>query len=312
MSATTFLPFHDGELEAQRLAGAAARVAAIRDHMPEQHRSFFALLRYAFLGMLDRDGWPIATMLAGSTGFISTPNDRTLRIAATIDHHDPAAPHFNIGGAIGLLGLDLETRRRNRANGVIAARDDGGLVMSVRESFGNCPQYIQAREVASAPVVDRPASAFTTLDEAHRAFIRSADTLFIATNSGPVRGAAGGADVSHRGGRPGFVRVDGDTLTIPDFAGNRYFNTLGNLVLAPRAALLFLDFERGDLLQLQGEATVDWTVDANQAIAGAERLVRFRVRRGWLRAGAAPLRWTFRGYAPTTERTGSWPSSDAA
>ena len=66
------------------------------------------------------------------------------------------------------------------------------------------------------------------------------------------RGAAYGADISHRGGRPGFVRVDGDVLTIPDFRGNRYFNTLGNLIAEPRASLLFVDFETGDLLQLQG------------------------------------------------------------
>ena len=41
-------------------------------------------------------------------------------------------------------------------------------------------------------------------------------------------------DISHRGGRPGFVRVDGDVLTIPDFRGNRYFNTLSNLLLEQR------------------------------------------------------------------------------
>ena len=88
----------------------------------------------------------------------------------------------------------------------------------------------------------------------------------------------GGLDVSHRGGPPGFVRVDGDVLTIPDYRGNRYFNTLGNLLLEPRAALLFVDFARGEMLQLQGRGDVAWD---EADLPGAERTWRFTVERGW-------------------------------
>src|SRR3546814_14766932 len=67
-----------------------------------------------------------------------------------------------------------------------------------------------------------------------------------------------GADVSHRGGRPGFVRVTEDdgrsVLTIPDFSGNQFFNTLGNIAINPRAGLLFVDFATGDLLTLTGRS----------------------------------------------------------
>ena len=60
-----------------------------------------------------------------------------------------------------------------------------------------------------------------------------------------------GVDVSHRGGKPGFVRIDDDkTLTFPDFSGNYHFNTMGNILLNPLAGLLFIDFEQGDLLYL--------------------------------------------------------------
>jgi hypothetical protein len=54
-------------------------------------------------------------------------------------------------------------------------------------------------------------------------------------------------------------------LTIPDFRGNRFFNTLGNLVSDPRAALLFVDFETGDLLHLQGRVEIDWSPTAAMA-----------------------------------------------
>jgi len=94
-------------------------------------------------------------------------------------------------------------------------------------------------------------------------------------------------------------------LTIPDFRGNRYFNTLGNLVAEPRASLLFVDFETGDLLQLQGSAQVDWKAAAVEQIAGAERLWRFHVARGWRRKAASPLRWVFVEYARTTLQTGT-------
>ena len=72
----------------------------------------------------------------------------------------------------------------------------------------------------------------------------SADPAHVSLAPGPLAAPqpTGGMDVSHRGGRPGFVKLDGDTLVVPDFRGNRYFNTLGNLVSDPRAALVFVDF----------------------------------------------------------------------
>ena len=100
--------------------------------------------------------------------------------------------------------------------------------------------------------------------------------------------------------------VAGDTLAIPDFSGNRYYNTLGNLLGEPRASLLFVDFATGDLLQLQGRATIDWSAQAAAPVDGAQRLWRFEVARGWRRRAAVALRWSFIDYSPATLGTGSW------
>lgn len=297
-------PFHDGELRAQELAGGGARHAAIRDFMPDQHREFFALLRYIFVSIVDDEGRPHATALTGEVGFVTSPDAISLHIAALPDANDPARRFFKIGARIGLLGLDLSTRRRNRANGVIVAIDKDGLTIAVRESFGNCPQYIQTRDVRRADSSAGAAIPFATLDGAPGAMIASADTLFIATAA-----PQGGADMSHRGGRPGFVRIEGDMLTIPDFRGNRYFNTLGNLTVDPRAALLVVDFSTGDVLQAEGEAEIDWRTDSAAAFPGAERLWRLTVTNGWLRPNALPLRWSFRDFSPMTERAGTWASA---
>jgi uncharacterized protein len=298
--------FHPDELEAQRCAGGGAQMAGIRSFMPDQHRSFFELLPNIFVATRDASGWPLATMLTGAPGFVHTPDATTLRIEALPDAEDPAAPTFTAGGEIGLLGIDFGTRRRNRANGHIGSRDAGGFSVAVALSFGNCPQHIHRRQVRLATPAPQTVETLGGLDPEAQALIDNAETFFIASAAAPGGGAAGGCDISHRGGRPGFVRIDGDTLTIPDFRGNRYFNTFGNLLGEPRAALLFIDFQTGDLLQLQGKAEIDWSDAAAQSFAGAERSWQFHVTRGWRRRAASPLRWTFVDYSPFTLPTGTW------
>jgi uncharacterized protein len=299
-------PFHVDEVAAQRLAGSPATGAGVRAFMPDQHRTFFEALTYVFLATTGADGWPIATMLAGDAGFIRSPDPVTLRIAAAADPRDPAASTLVPGEEIGLLGLDLATRRRNRANGRIAGRDGDGWTVAVRQSFGNCAKYIQSRTVAAEPRESGAVETLGSLDREAQRLISGADTFFAASQSRADIGAAGGVDISHRGGRPGFVDVTADALTIPDYPGNRYYNTLGNLLGDPRAALLFLDFESGDLLQLQGIVNIDWDASRARLIAGALRTWRFTVTRGWRRRAACPLRWRFVDYSAATLKTGTW------
>lgn len=293
-------PFHDGELEAQSRAGTGSRGTGIRSFMPEQHRDFFPLLPYLLAAGRDAAGRPIATVLAGEEGFVTSPSPTELAIAALPSPHDPADAALSAGAPIGLLGIDLRTRRRNRANGVIAARSDAGLTVAVDQSFGNCAKYIQSRQHERGPTVAAPAEDLPGLDEAARALIGGADTLFIAS------GSASGLDVSHRGGQPGFVRIEGGRLSVPDFVGNNYFNTFGNLLREPAAALLFIDFASGDMLQLQGEAQIVWDGPEMAPLAGAQRLWHFDIGRVWRRKAALPLRWSAPEPAPTTLATGIW------
>jgi predicted pyridoxine 5'-phosphate oxidase superfamily flavin-nucleotide-binding protein len=300
-------PFHAGEQAMQTRAGVRARMdqraaRAIRDFMPDQHRSFFGSLAFLPVALGGAGGWPAATILTGPPGFVSSPDPRVLRVAALPPPADPSASRFRVGTPIGVLGIDLAARRRNRANGAIAQIDAQGFEVAVAQSFGNCAQYIQARDVE--PVSGYRAEAawerLSGVDRAASDLIASADTLFVAS------GSEAGMDMSHRGGRPGFVRVDADVLTVPDFAGNRYFNTLGNFVLSDRAAVLFPDFSTGDLLHLAGRVEiVDDGVEARR-FPGAERLWRVHVSSGWRGRGALPLRWGPPAYAPTTLATGQW------
>lgn len=293
-------PFHPGELKAQALAGQSSRGTGIRSFMPDQHREFFALLPYIFAAGLDMAGQPIATVLTGEEGFIASPSPTELAIAARPEAHDPAMAAFAAGAPIGLLGLDFRTRRRNRANGRITALTDGGMTAAISESFGNCAKYIQARQHEAVPASAPTTEELAGLDPAARSLIAQSDTLFIASAS------KSGVDISHRGGRPGFVAVEGDRLTVPDFAGNGYFNTLGNLLLEPAASLLFIDFSSGDLIQFQGETEIVWDGPERDELAGAQQFWRFHSRRGWRRRAALPLRWSEPEPALTTLATGRW------
>jgi predicted pyridoxine 5'-phosphate oxidase superfamily flavin-nucleotide-binding protein len=310
-------PFHAGEIEAQLRAGVQMRGAPIRDFMPDQHRAFFAMLPFVVIGTNDRSGWPVASILAGPQGFIASPDPRHLTLSVLPDAIDPIAPLLVPGAPFGMLGIDLGTRRRNRANGRVVAADAAGdgaaLQLEVLQSFGNCPQYIQGRlAYYTPPAEERMLERLAQLDGEALAQLRRADTFFVATSTAARTGHAFGVDVSHRGGRPGFVRVDpvskdrDSVLTVPDFRGNRYFNTLGNLVLEPRAALLFVDFDRGDLLHVQGTTEIVWDGPEVRSFHGAERLWRLRVERAWRRRAALPLRWMFREFSPFVEATGEW------
>lgn len=263
-------PFHRGELQAQHLAGEVAAGHGIRDLMLDQHRLFFAALPLVLVASAGPDGAPRAQVLHGAPGFISSPDPLTLDLSCDST--------LEPGAMVGLLGIDFATRRRNRANGVVRNNGLGQLVIEVRESFGNCPKYITLRDVEAAPRQPQDVLAFEGLTEAARVLVAASDTFFVASS-----GAGHGLDISHRGGAPGFARIDGDTLVIPDFSGNRYFNTLGNLLLDARAALLFIDFASGDVLTLAGTVAISWREGMREW--------RFCCARGVLARSLLPLRW---------------------
>lgn len=309
-------PFHAGELAIQAKLGIQERMdqmgrRAIREYLIEQHQKFFAQLSYIIVGTVDESGNPWASILVGQPGFVAIPDDRLLQVTAKPLLGDPLTNNLAVGIDIGLLGIELENRRRNRINGVISRFDDNGFEVSVKQSFGNCPQYIQAREcehVATPSDGSQQISEIGSFGELECNLIKSADTFFIATAyQDESAKTAKGVDVSHRGGKPGFVRIDSDyTLTIPDFSGNCYFNTVGNIKLNPRAGLLFVDFVRGDLLYLTGTAEIIWSEAEIIAYQGAQRLIRFHLNQGYLVQASLPLRWTKPEFSPLLEKTGSW------
>ncbi|ARM87604.1 pyridoxamine 5'-phosphate oxidase-like protein [Rhizobium sp. CIAT894] len=294
-------PWHEGELAMQRSVGVVERMDGpgrnfVRKAMPEQHRAFFPMLPFVVLGAVDAKGDVWATVRAGRPGFMSSPAPELLDVDLPRDADDPADAGMGDGDAIAILGIQLETRRRNRLNGVIHRTDAGAFRVRAGQSFGNCPQYIQPRSSAFArdPQIPTAMTPFYSgqLDDRMRGMIEGADTFFVASYV-DRDGGERQVDVSHRGGYACFVRLSADgVLTIPDFAGNRFFNTLGNFIVNPKAGFVFIDFETGDLLQMTGRAEVLPDSPEIDTFERAERLWRFTPGQIVFRPDALPLRWS--------------------
>lgn len=307
--------WHAGERELQRRLGVAERMAEIGPRvlspvLPEQHRAFYPLLNFVVVGAVSPNGDLWAGVLEGGPGFARSPDPSVLRLDTRLSSADPCAQALLETGSIGLLGIDLTTRRRNRLSGQVSSVDSNGLDIRVEQAFGNCPQFIQQRQLVEVGAVSDDASNVVTtgLTERMRELIGAADTCFVASSL-PREGQGASVDVSHRGGWPGFVRVAGDRLTMPEFSGNRFFNTLGNLLANPRAGLLFVDFATGDVLQLSGRVELEWDAPQARRFEGVEHLWHLQVERAVWRPGGSTLRWQFENFSPALRRTGTWPSN---
>ena len=271
-------PYHEGELEVQRRAGVAANAErigrGIHGEIPELAQRFAAEREFLLIGAADAAGRVWATLLQGARGFLSAPTSGELRVAARPRAEDPLAEVLAGPVDVGTLLIEPATRRRMRLNGRARPDGAGGLAIEAREVYANCPKHIHPREVRlpgqAAPLrLDRSAR----LTSEQIAWLGRADTIFLAT-----RHPDAGADVSHRGGPPGFVRVpDPGRLLIPDYAGNMMFNTLGNVAADGRAGVLVVDFNSGRTLQLTGKAVIHWSPEVVSTLAGADRVVELEI-----------------------------------
>jgi uncharacterized protein len=296
--------FHEGERAVQSRSGVtdeAGRLGrGITSAIPDAARPFLESQRIAVLAGVGRSRRVWASMVSGAPGLITATSSRTLRLAAGLPDADPLSEGLSRGGPLGVLVIDPERRRRLRINGRVVRADRDAIEIRTEEVFGNCPKYIQARALEPDAEQGRVGDARRShaLTEPQRLAIERADTLFIASVH-----ADAGADASHRGGQPGFVRVlDERRLLIPDYAGNNMFQTLGNIAADPRVGLLFVDFDTGATLQLTGRARILWEPEALAPLRGADRALEVEIDEVVEIEGRGPLGWRFVEYSPFNPR----------
>ena len=283
---STLHRFHPGELEVQRRAGVAREAARLEGMLAAPRldggaANFLARREFAVLTAHDAAGRRWTSPLLGSVGFLAARGS-TLDVHAVVPTGDPLAA-LPVGQEVGLIAIEFAIRRRFRVNGTVTRADAHGLTIEADQAYGNCPAYIQQRvldqvdrpERIGRRVEDERAGFGVTRDgltDEARSLVRRSDTFFLGTVH-PERGA----DTSHKGGLPGFVRVEGEELWWPDYAGNNMFNSLGNITVNPEASLLFADFVTGHTLQLSGTAELEWVAPGSAGDDGdTGRRVRFR------------------------------------
>jgi hypothetical protein len=295
-------PYHNGEIEVHRRLGVERQAAingrAIATHLIPGALKFIEIQPMVILASSDTEGRPWASAIFGKPGFVKAPDDTHLIIDLSgnpVIPEDPLLTNLRYSRQTGLLLIELSTRRRLRINGT-AALYDGKIEITIEQAYPNCPKYIQRRQVTFLPDTSKKLiRSGKVLTDDHWNWILNTDTLFVASMN-----SQGQMDMSHRGGRPGFVRRTGDhTLQIPDYVGNNMFNTLGNIVDYPKAGLLFIDFEQGRTLQLTGEAGIVWHAeDAGLITGGTNRLWNFSVHSFIELETNKNFSWSFMEYSP--------------
>ncbi|MCM2257584.1 MAG: pyridoxamine 5'-phosphate oxidase family protein [Vicinamibacteria bacterium] len=298
-------PFHAGERAIQEQTGerdvALMNGQLIADRVPPAARPFVTQQQYCALGWASAEGDPWAVFVGGPRGFARTDQDGAtlhLRLEDELDTLSRIPPFHGMreGDPVGALFIELATRRRLRVNGRCAARGNRELSIAVEQAHPLCPKYIQRRQL------ERRESGSATLHDVREgdalpadliAWIAAADTFFVAS----AQRAGAPADVSHRGGRPGFVELEDGTLRIPDYPGNSLFNTLGNFAQHPRAGLAFLDFATNRQLQLTGDVRLDLAAGTGET-GGTGRWWEFRPRRFVVSPLNQPFAWTLVDASP--------------
>lgn len=287
-------PFHSGERQVQEKTGERDRAILngrlIGSTIPPGARTFLTQQLYCVLGWVAPDGDIWASFVTARDGFASTDAagaTLALEFKSTSEHGNsvPALSGVREADHLGILFIELATRRRLRVNGRVTEITPSGLHLKVDEAYPNCPKYIQRRE-AGQPLTTQAETKpehGERLNDALTAWITGADTFFVASahSDGPV-------DSSHRGGHPGFIKIEGSVLRIPDYQGNSMFGTLGNFAINPRAGLVFVDFPNNRQLQLTGDVRLE--LDAGESMGetgGTGRWWAFTPRR-WIISALSP------------------------
>ncbi|KAJ3041969.1 hypothetical protein HK097_002147 [Rhizophlyctis rosea] len=264
--------------------------------MPEQHSTFFSNLQYFALATTDSYGRPWATIVTGQPGqVVQALSKNTLAISTALPPGDPVGQCFETRKAIlwAGLGVDFTNRRRNKVAGIVkyARANEGGkgeleLRLETNESLGNCPKYITIRDLTNIQrtpqlITSQLNSSNILLTPDQKALINQASTVFLATRHFTDDTTISDMGLNHRGGSPGFVRTYNDStstyIILPDFSGNRFYQSLGNIQTDHYAGLVIPDFTTGDILHITGEAENLFDDEAESIMPRITLLTRIKI-----------------------------------
>ena len=282
--------FHDGQLAVQKITGeediANSRIPMIKSSLHPRSLNFIEHQILAFLGSEDMNGNIWLSLLVGKRGFISIPSLHEIKFdlnKVISSREDIFFENIKTKPIVGLLFHEAERRARYRAWGK-ASQDESHLSFKIRMGYPSCPKHIQ-REIIEVPekseILSPSYEKGTVLGKAEIEWIVNSHTFFISTQT-----KKGDIDSSHRGGDPGFIEVlENENLRVPDYLGNSMYSTLGNIYENPKAALLFIDYKKGETLQLTGVAQLQFDQNSQEDFYKSGETGRFWTfeTKNWIR-----------------------------
>ncbi|MGK0389843.1 MAG: putative pyridoxine 5'-phosphate oxidase superfamily flavin-nucleotide-binding protein [Maribacter sp.] len=298
--------FHEGEQKIQEIIGetntANSNGRMISDKIIKGAFNFINVQQNVVVSSTDGNGNIWTSLLLGESGFVAVKDEKTVEINLPLlksTSKDILFKNIKHNLNIGMLFIELSTRRRFRLNGQVIPTQNG-FAVKVIEAYPNCPKYIQKRTITFTNIEEDNSviqKEGNVLDTTAKTFIKDADTLFVgsaATNAN--------MDASHRGGAKGFVDIlENGTLKIPDYAGNSMYNTLGNFVINPNAGVTFIDFKQSISLQLSGEASLLFDQSSEedlQKTTGTGRYWLFKTEKWILTERHHQADWKFLEFSP--------------
>ncbi|KAF2152950.1 oxidoreductase FAD/NAD(P)-binding protein [Myriangium duriaei CBS 260.36] len=277
------------------------------------------------VGTLDAEGRPWTTLWGGEKGFsrplgnsivgIRTPVAATSDpvVEALVGHKadGEVVQETGKGRMVSGLSIDLETRKRVKLAGrMMAGALDSNqepdtentaeapssrqgllqLVLKIDESLGNCPKYLNKKEIVPSLTAPRLISDSVPLQDNAVHLIQKSDLFFMSTKHSEFE-----MDTNHRGGPPGFVRVipsdDGPTQFVyPEYSGNRLYQSLGNMLLDPEAGFCFPDFDTGDCLYVTGTTQILFGQDAANVMPRSNLAVKVTITAARYVSAVLPFR----------------------
>ncbi|RAO66832.1 uncharacterized protein BHQ10_002844 [Talaromyces amestolkiae] len=311
------LGWHPGERAIMELLGVTTfqRPNPTSLVFPPAHGARISENELLAVGTLDHEGRPWSTIWGGQKGFAQQIAKGILGVRVLVDRqHDPVvqallspanSPDDDYKLMSG-ISIDFDSRDRVKVMGRLLGIEplddmdmadhnklvgDLQLSMLVQESTGNCPKYINRREVRTHVPSPQLMSESLPLPPQAVSLIHKTDLFFVSSTNGESM------DTNHRGGPSGFMRVAsnepkdcrGVVLVYPEYSGNRLYQSLGNLYLNPRIGIVVPDFESSDVLYLTGTADLLLGAAAAEIMPHCKLAVRIHVQAARLVANGLPF-----------------------
>ncbi|CAN9089225.1 unnamed protein product [Alternaria alternata] len=310
------MPWNEGEEKMHRLLRVPPQDNPTSAMLTPQASFMFQRAPLLALGTLDAQSRPWATLWGGEPGFseqlgggfigtqtlVDGTNDPVVQALISGNQKGEMTQAKDGGKLVAGLAIDLMTRKRVKTAGRMIAgairdidveiegeadrkQEQIQLVTKIEQSLGNCPKYLNQYEIYPALVNAKSVSQSSALSKEGKELIARSDMFFLSTTT------EDDMDVNHRGGPPGFVRmIDSSTLVYPEYSGNRFYQSLGNLMLNPKIGIVFPDYETGDVLYLTGTTEILAGADAAALLPGSNLAVKITISECRFVANGLPFR----------------------